>query len=660
MLLGCCYYPEHWPEEWWPDDARRMREMGLSRVRIGEFAWSRIEPEPGRFEWGWLDRAIEVLAGEGLGIILGTPTATPPKWLVDSMPDMIAIDEAGRPRRFGSRRHYCFSHAGYREQAVRIATAMADRYGAHPAIIAWQIDNEYGCHDTVPSTSAAAVYAFREWLAARYADVGTLNSAWGAVFWSAEYRDFNEIDLPFDTVTEANPSHMLDFRRFSSDQVAAFNIAQVNAIRPRSPGRDVVHNFMGFFTQFDHHKVARDLDVATWDSYPLGFLEQFWFKREDKLRYARQGHPDIAAFHHDLYRGCGRGRWWVMEQQPGPVNWARHNPAPLDGMVRLWTLEAMAHGAELTAYFRWRQAPFGQEQMHAGLLRPDRSDAQGGVEAKAAARDIAGIGEIGAPLKSVALLFSYEAAWVIDTQPQGADFRYLELVFTFYEALRRLGINVDILPPDASLDGYAMVVIPCLPVVDDALVERLEAFAGPVLIGPRSGSKDRNLAIIAGLPPGSLRRLIDLKVLRVESLREGLVEHGEGFAVERWIEEVESALPAEVRTMSGRGVVFRQNNVRYLCCWPDAALLDQLARTMALEAEVDVTPLPADLRLRRTADCIFAFNYGPAEIDLSQTWLDAGDFNYRVGGALLPPAGVAVWAAPAGTCVSSSPSAQRR
>jgi beta-galactosidase len=339
MRLGCCYYPEHWPEEMWADDARRMAEMGLSRVRIGEFAWAVIEPEPGQFNWGWLDRAIDVLGTAGLGVILGTPTATPPKWLVDSMPDMIAIDAYGKPRTFGSRRHYDFAHMGYRAEAARITRAMAERYGHNPHVVAWQTDNEYGCHDTVQSFSDAARTCFRGWLAARYGDVAALNTAWHNVFWSQTYRGFDEIDLPNLTVTEANPSHWLDYRRFASDMVVDFNRAQTDILRALSPGRDVMHNYMGFFTEFDHHDVGRDLDVAGWDSYPLGFLEQFWFSDADKQRYARQGHPDIAAFHHDLYRGCANGRWWVIEQQPGPVNWAHFNPAPAwwrCGRLRQW------------------------------------------------------------------------------------------------------------------------------------------------------------------------------------------------------------------------------------------------------------------------------------------------------------------------------------
>lgn len=614
MKLGCCYYPEHWPEAIWAEDARRMREMGLSLVRIGEFAWSRLEPEPGHYDWDWLDRAIETLASAGLKVILGTPTATPPKWLVDRMPDMVAIDEQGRPRGFGSRRHYCFSHEEYRAECRRIVTALAERYGRHPALHMWQTDNEYGCHDTVLSFSAAAASAFRGWLAARYGTPAALNEAWGNVFWSMEYRSFAEVDPPHLTVTEANPAHWLDYRRFASDQVASFNREQVEIIRRLSPGVPITHNFMGFFTEFDHHDVGRDIDVATWDSYPLGFLEQFWFSPEEKAAYLRQGHPDIAAFHHDLYRGCSNGRWGVMEQQPGPVNWARFNPAPLPGMVALWTLEACAHGAELTSYFRWRQAPFGQEQMHAGLLRPDSTEAEAADEVRAAARVLADIGPQECAKAPAALVFSYEAAWVIGIQPQGKSFRYLELVFETYSALRQRGLDVDIVSPAADLSGYRMVLVPTLPIVPEGFAEKLAALDCPVLLGPRSGSKTASFRIPEGLAPGDLRELTGLTVTRVESLRDGVSEAAEGFAVTRWREDMASDLAPEIADAAGRAVVSCKDGVRYCAAWPDRALLALLVERMADEAGVELLDLPEGIRVRRTQTHVFTFNYAAAPV----------------------------------------------
>ena len=626
MKLGCCYYPEHWPEAWWAEDARRMREMGLRLVRIGEFAWSRLEPEPGRYDWGWLDRAIDTLHAAGLKVILGTPTATPPKWLVDRMPDMVAIDEQGRPRGFGSRRHYCFSHEGYRAEAVRIVTALAERYGNHPALAMWQTDNEYGCHDTVLSFSAAAASAFRGWLAARYGTVEALNAAWGNVFWSMEYRSFAEVDPPHLTVTEANPAHWLDYRRFCSDQVASFNREQVEILRRLSSGVPITHNFMGFFTEFDHHAVGRDIDVATWDSYPLGFLEQFWFSSEEKRAYLRQGHPDIAAFHHDLYRGCSGGRWGVMEQQPGPVNWARFNPAPLPGMVALWTLEACAHGAELTSYFRWRQAPFAQEQMHAGLLRPDSSEAEAADEVRKAAAVLEAIGPQATAQAQVALVFSYEAAWVVGIQPQGQSFRYLELVFETYSALRERGLDVDIVAPDADLAGYRMVLVPTLPIVPEGFVARLAALDCPVLIGPRSGSRTASFAIPEGLAPGVLKPLAPLTVTRVESLRDGVAEPADGFRVTRWREDVASDLAPELTDSAGRGVIYYTGGVRYCAVWPDRALLALLVGRMADEADVETRDCPQGIRVRRTQSTVFTFNYGAEPVFVPHL------------GATLPPA----------------------
>ena len=642
--LGVCWYPEQWPRERWGTDARGMAAMGLSRVRIGEFAWSRLEPEPGRFDWEWLDSAVELLAGAGLGVILGTPTATPPKWLVDRDPDMVAVDAEGRPRRFGSRRHYDFSSDRYRAECARIVEAVAGRYGEHPAVVAWQTDNEYGCHDTTISYSDNAVRRFRLWLRDRYGAVETLNEAWGAVFWSQSYRSFDEVDAPNLTVTEANPSHRLDWNRFASDEVVSFNRLQVDILRRLSPGRDIVHNFMGFYTEFDHFAVGRDLDVATWDSYPLGFLEQFWFSPEEKQRHLRQGHPDIAAFHHDLYRGCGRGRMWVLEQQPGPVNWAAYNPAPLPGMVRAWTWEAVAHGAELVSYFRWRQAPFAQEQMHTGLHLPDGSEDVGAEEARQVAAELATLGPLLPSAQApVALIFSYEADWLQQIQPQGRSWRWLKLAFEWYSALRQLGLDVDIVPPDAPLDGYRLVVAPSLPIIEDQLVNRLAALDAPVLLGPRSGSKTRDVHIPAALPPGPLQRLLPLKVVRVESLRPDVwlsVTVGDAaHPAHAWREEVRSELEPLARFDDGGGAWWRHGRVDYLATWPGGALLSRVLTDVAERAGLGPSPLPEGVRTRRRGDLTFAVNYAPEPRRAPAPEHTA----FVLGGPVLPPAGVAAW-----------------
>lgn len=624
--LGCCYYPEHWPQERWRVDAQMMVESGLYWVRIGEFAWSRLEPSAGIHDWEWLDRAIETLAAAGLKIVLGTPTATPPRWMLDKYPDMLAVDREGRPRGFGSRRHYCFSHQGYRQACAEIVEKLAQRYASHPAIAAWQTDNEYGCHDTVRSYSAAALAQFRVWLAQRYHTIERLNEAWGTVFWSMEYRDFDEIGLPNLSVTEAAPCHELDFKRFSSDQVVSFNREQTEILR-RHTKAPLIHNYMGRIVEFDHFAVGADLDIASWDAYPLGFLEDRSDYGESwRARFVRQGDPDFQAFHHDLYRAVGRGRWWVMEQQPGPVNWAPFNPAPLDGMVRLWSLEAIAHGAEVVSYFRWRQLPFAQEQHHAGLLTADARPAQGLREARQTAADIESLGQVEQVHAPVALVFDYESAWAWQTQPQGASFDYFRLVFEHYRALRRLGINIDIVSREqVGAHRYKLLLAPGLMSLSNEQLTLLQSSCDLLLLGPRTGSRTVDFHTDTTQP----QQFPQVYPERVESLREGAGFSTELGAIEHWFEhyEVPEALVAH-RTDGGLPVLLTAGKSLYLCGWPDLQYATSLFGKLLEQVGVETISLPVGLRVRETKTQRFWFNYDNAEV------------NFR--GVTLPAAGVRI------------------
>ncbi|MEM0946444.1 MAG: beta-galactosidase [Pseudomonadota bacterium] len=626
--LGTCYYPEHWPEDWWAEDARRMAEAGLTWVRIGEFAWSRLEPEEGRFDWDWLDRAIEILGRAGLKVVLGTPTATPPRWMLTKHPDMLAVDADGRTRGFGSRRHYCFSHAGYVSECRRIVARLAERYGKNPHVQAWQIDNEYGCHDTTISYSDAALSAFRDWLAQTYQSPDALNRAWGNVFWSMEYASFDEIGLPNLTVTEPNPAHAMAFRRFSSDQVARFNRAQVEVLR-RHTTAPLLHNYMGRVLEFDHFDVGEDLDIASWDSYPMGFLlDRVDGDAAHRATYLRQGDPDFQAFHHDLYRAVGRGRWWVMEQQPGPVNWAPWNPAPLPGMVRLWTWEAFAHGAETVAYFRWRQAPFAQEQHHAGLLRPDSADAPTMEEARRVATELEDLPDTSPIRAPVALVFDYASAWAWEVQPQGQDFSYFRVVFSAYRALRRSGLSVDILPSGATnLSAYRLILAPGIATLPASLLKAIADHDGITLLGPRTNAKTRDLSIPVPLPPNLPG--LEVTVSYVESVPPGhaRVVAG-GGAVVHWMEALETIAPVHVETEEGAPVMVG-DRLRYLAGWPDDALWDRLVSDACADAGIATDRLPEGLRLRDTATHRFAFNYADAP--------------RRYRDVELQPAGVAWW-----------------
>jgi beta-galactosidase len=647
MKLGVCYYPEQWPHSMWANDARRMAAMGISHVRIGEFCWSRIEPKAGVFDWAWLDQAVVILADAGLKIVMCTPTATPPSWLVQADPEMLAVGADGRRRGFGSRRHYDFSSDSYLAQARRISATFSERYGQHPAVVAWQIDNEYGCHDTVLSHSPAASRRFQGWLQQRYGDIAALNEAWGNVFWSQDYGDFSEIHTPTATVTEPNPAHVLDFRRFASSEVQRFNHVMCDAVRTHSPGRPLVHNFMQLFTGFDHHAVAADLDIASWDSYPLGGLEMFWFSEADKARWAHSGHPDFAGFHHDLYRGMSKRNFWVMEQQPGPVNWAHWNPAPAPGMVRLWSWEAFAHGAELVSYFRWRQAPFGQEQMHAGLNTPDDQLDVGGQEVQQLVLELQRVAPaVGtAPMRpaQVALVFDYEGQWLLEAQPQGRDYQPLRVVFEAYQALRSLGLDVDIVAASASLESYALIVLPALPLVSEPLLAALQSSPAQLVLYPRAGSKEDPVCIAKGLPPGRLRALIDVRVTRVQSLRPGqavpLHYEGQAHHARRWREDVQPAagVVVEARFDDGAAALLRQGRTRYLAAWFDAAMQRAVLRRAALDAGLAPVLLPEGVRLRRRGDCLYAFNYNSHAVHI-----EVPQAQWLLGGPVLPAHGVAI------------------
>jgi beta-galactosidase len=641
-MLGVCYYPEQWPEAWWVKDAARMVALGIRYVRIGEFAWSRLEPARGQFTFEWLDRAMDVLTAAGLKIVLGTPTATPPKWLVDACPDILPYDMEGRPRGFGSRRHYTFSSETYWRESAAIVARVAQRYGTHLGLAGWQTDNEYGCHFTVLSWGPEDLKAFQTWLRLRYQSTAQLNEAWGNVFWSMEVTDFSQISLPILTVTESNPAAKLDFWRFQSQQVAAYDKMQCDIIRAHSPGRFVTHNFMGFFNEFDHWDVGDNLDLASWDSYPIGFAETFLPLEDEKARWCETSHSDIAPFHHDLYRAVGKGRLWVMEQQPGPVNWAPYNPIPKPGMVRLWTWEALAHGAEVVSYFRWRQAQSAQEQMHAGLNLPGQHElSPGGQEAQKCGAEIARLGDLPATQQAtVAIVYDYEAHWITQIQPQGKDFRHYEILFRWYEALRRKGLDVDFVRPGAALDGYKLVLVPSMPHVNEAAEKAFAVCDAVMLFGPRVGSKTRHYAIPDNLPPGPLSEMLGVKVIEVSSMRPSLTKAVSGVAsghAEKWVEHLETDAKVLSTFGSGQAAFVAKGKRHYLACWPSQDLLTDVMTHLCGKAKLTCMELPEHIRIRRRGALSFAFNYGPEAYTLPH------DRDYVLGSATLAAYDVAAW-----------------
>ena len=649
-MFGVCYYPEHWPQSQWDQDATMMAELGLTYVRIGEFAWSRLEPNPGEYNFDWLDAAIASLTHAGLKVVMGTPTATPPKWLIDQYPKILPVDpDTGRTRGFGSRRHYDFSSADYLRESLRITEALAKRYGDHKGVVGWQTDNELCCHDTALSGSALARDAFQDWCQQRYTSIDKLNSDWGNVFWSMEYRDFSEIELPIGAVTETSPAHRLAYRRFSSDQVINYHNPMVEMIRAHAPDKFITHNFIPMNeTAVDNFALAAPLDFTSYDNYPLGRTDLLMTGAPaEQLRpYMRTGHPDFATYYHDQTRGLLNRGFWVMEQQPGPVNWANNNPRPAPGMIRFWTLEAFAHGADCVCYFRWRQAPFAQEQMHAGLLRPDNSKTEAWAEVEQAMAEVAALNIGNQPLQpaSVAIITGAEGLWVSDIEKQGQAYDFNNVQLSYYSALRELGVNIDFISVDSDFTVYALIIAPSLPIVDQAFVDKCKASSAQFIFGPRAGAKTSEFGYPAILPPGLLQQLIPIRILSVETLRadcmEGLSWNKQQYQSGSWCEQIDAG-ESEIlaRYDNGEPAVVRQDRTTYIGTLTNREFLLDFFQQYCQQANIQTYRFATDIRVCQRGDLMFAFNYSdqPQELPLDS------DASLMLGSTHIEPHGIAVW-----------------
>lgn len=482
--IGTCWFPEQWPRERWDADVDGMVEAGLSIVRLGEFAWSWYEPRPGRIDLSGLDDAIALLRGAGLDVMLCTPTATPPRWLTSASPEVLATAPDGHRRDPGSRRHTCLTSATYREHSRRITRVLAERYGSE--VDCWQLDNEPGNHDSARCWCDECETAFRQWVLDRYDhDLDELNRRWGLAFWSGGYGDPDEIVLPRPTVTDQSPALELAHRRFASQQVASFVAEQRDVVR------SVVGDAVTVTNEYADDEPAAPTDVArvhgraAIDSYPHGTRD-----------------PWHTAYLLDLARGASvpagadaaadGGRVWVVEQQPGRINWTPYNAAVPSGQVRTWTWQALLHGVDTLLFFRWRAAAGGQEQYHAGLLRHDGSPGVGWHDARAVTDELRRDGVAGLlprPPARTAVVVDHETRWALSIEQHVAGAGHDDLVLPAYTALRRLGLDVDVVPPDVDLRGYDLVVAPAVHLRRDdlvaALLARVDAGA-VVVVGARS------------------------------------------------------------------------------------------------------------------------------------------------------------------------------
>lgn len=477
MYIGVDYYPEHWPRARWATDARLMRKAGLNVVRLAEFNWVNMEPSEGVYDFSLLDEALALLAKHGISAILCTPTAVMPAWLARAYPATLATQRDGTRLTWGVRKNNCFSNATYRLLSKRITRAMAQHFADTPNVIGWQTDNEFGHPFCYCATCRAA---FQEWLRVRYGTLDEFNRAWGTHFWGQRIQDWAEITIPDDAGSH-NPSACLDWQRFFSWLNVRFQHDQVRILRELCPRHFITHNFMGLFKELDYYALARDVDFVSWDNYPV------WGAPE--IRYD-------AALAADVMRGLKRRNFWIMEQTAGPCGWGVFARNVRPGELRNIAWQQCAHGADGMVWFRWRTCTAGREQYWHGLLGHDGRPLRRYKEAARTAREMHAL----APLldgttvaADVAIVYDYDSLWALRIQPGFAENDYQKAIGRYYRALFRAGVNVDIVPRDADLSRYKLVLAPALHVLPDAAADHLVRYvrAGGILLADcRTAVKD--------------------------------------------------------------------------------------------------------------------------------------------------------------------------
>jgi beta-galactosidase len=467
-----------------------MEDAHLHVVRVGEFAWSSLEPSEGHYDLDWLEHAIRLAEKHHIAVVVGTPTDAPPAWLTSAHPETLRVDLEGHRAEHGGRRQFNYANPQYRVFCAAIVEQLARRFGHDPNVIGWQIGNEFTDESFDPDTRRQ----FDDWLKLKYGTLDSLNRAWVTAYWSQTYDRWDEIPLP---TAGGNPGLLLEHRRFVSDTWRSFERVQIDVIRKFSnPRQFITTNIggLGWSDNFDHYEITHDLDLASWDDY------------------VGQGHLNVTrnAAMHDFVRGWKRENFWVMETQPGSVNWAPINTTLDRGETRAIAWQAIGHGADAVLYWQWRDALNGQEQYHGAIVGPDGTPLpiyseirDAGSEFERAAPALRGTG----PVAQVAILDSYDSRWAIDFQPHNRNYDQLDVLLGYYGPLRDEQLTVDIVSADTPLENFKLVFAPSLNVIPKHLADRLLMYVrqgGHLVLGPRSGMKDEHNALNVERQPGPL------------------------------------------------------------------------------------------------------------------------------------------------------------
>lgn len=653
LHLGAAYYPEHWPEERWPEDIRLMREAGFTVARLAEFAWSTMEPRAGDFHFDWLDRAIAALAEAGIASVLGTPTAAPPAWLVQQHPDLLTVKEDGRRIQFGNRCHYCVNSPDLQTATQRIVLAMAKHFGPNPHVIGWQFDNEYNqiCYcDRCRSL-------FQKFLAEKFGSLDALNHHWSTAYWSQTYSAWEQIPLP---IGYHNPGLRLAFSQFITESYRRFQRLQLDILRPHlKPGVWTTHNFMGWYDVYDHYTLTEDLDLVSWD----------WYIGTGHHTYLTSGAI------HDLTRGFKRQNFWLIETQPAMVNWSSINNPLNKGETRVMAWHAVAHGADGVLYWQWRSASGGQEQYHGSLLDQSGQPRPFYAEAQQLGRDFSAVSALLAgsvPVAEVCLLNCYPSRWAVHWQRHHRDFSYIAHFEHYYRPLAARNVSTEIISADAPLENFKVVIAPALHILNEKRAATLKKFVesgGHLVLTLRSGLKDDYNALLPVRQPGPLAALAGVEVEEYYALDEPVPVSGEWFSgtATIWAERLKLREDAGTQVLAlygasngwldGHPAVTMhapagQGRVYFVAAYLDEASQQSLINRIVNEAGVKPlleTPAGVEARKRVRADgqeVFILINHERAEQSLRLPWPADEHLHHSdlisPNELKLPPYGVAV------------------
>lgn len=512
IAYGADYNPEQWERDVWLEDLDLMRSAGVNLVSVGIFAWAHLEPCLGEYHFEWLDDVMDGLAANGISVNLANATATPPPWFSTCYPETLPVLADGTRLGPGARQAFCPSSPIFREHSLRLTTKIAQRYADHTALAMWHVSNEIGGRNALCycDTSAAA---FREWLAARYDDLDTLNKRWGTSFWGQRYSDWGQIQPPRETTTFFNPAHELDYRRFSSDACLDIHRAERDALREITPEIPITTNLMPNHREFDYWTWASEVDVVASDHYLVAADPE--------------AHVELA-FSADLSRGLANGGpWMLMEHSTSAVNWQPRNIAKQPGEMLRNSLQHVARGSDSVMFFQWRASLFGAEKYHSAMVPHAGTDTRIWEEVVELGEILGRMDDVVGTTVSadVALLFDWQSWWALEAGSHpSVDVRYLDAVHGLYRALWESGVTVDVLAPAADLSSYRLVVVPSMYMANEATANRLEqhvASGGVAVITYMSGIVDEDLHIPRGGYPGAFRDFLGLSVEEFCPLRKG-------------------------------------------------------------------------------------------------------------------------------------------